>query len=37
MEAADVFYTAQDLWQFPRQPGGGVTAMMAPYYTSFTP
>jgi uncharacterized membrane protein (UPF0182 family) len=32
MEAADVFYSREDLWQFPRQPGGGGTAMMAPYY-----
>jgi uncharacterized protein len=38
MEAADVFYNREDLWQFPRQPAGdgvssmdGVTAM-APYY-----
>jgi len=32
MEAADVFYNREDLWQFPRQPGGGGTAMMEPYY-----
>src|SRR5881394_1779961 len=32
MEAADVFYNREDLWQFPRQPGGGGVAMMAPYY-----
>src|SRR5499426_1643483 len=32
MEAADVFYNREDLWQFPRQPGGGGTAEMAPYY-----
>ena len=32
MEAADVFYNREDLWQFPRQPGGGGTAVMAPYY-----
>ncbi|WP_141740091.1 UPF0182 family protein [Bosea sp. BIWAKO-01] len=32
MEAADVFYNREDLWQFPLQPGGGGTAMMAPYY-----
>ncbi len=32
MTAADVFYNREDLWQFPRQPGGGGTAMMAPYY-----
>jgi uncharacterized membrane protein (UPF0182 family) len=32
MTAADVFYNREDLWQFPRQPGGDGTAMMAPYY-----
>ena len=38
MEAADVFYNREDLWQFPRQPAGdGVSFMdgvttMAPYY-----
>jgi uncharacterized protein len=32
MEAADVFYNREDLWQFPRQPGGGGTTMMVPYY-----
>ncbi|RZM98405.1 hypothetical protein CWO91_37175 [Bradyrhizobium genosp. SA-3] len=38
MEAADVFYNREDLWQFPRQPAGdGVSSMdgittMAPYY-----
>jgi uncharacterized membrane protein (UPF0182 family) len=32
MEAADVFYNREDLWQFPRQPGGGGTARMVPYY-----
>ena len=32
MDAADVFYNREDLWQFPRQPAGGGTAMMAPYY-----
>jgi uncharacterized membrane protein (UPF0182 family) len=32
MEAADVFYNREDLWQFPRQPDGDGTAMMAPYY-----
>jgi uncharacterized protein len=32
MEAADVFYNREDLWQFPRQPGGDGIAMMAPYY-----
>jgi uncharacterized membrane protein (UPF0182 family) len=32
MEAADVFYNREDLWQFPRLPGGGAAARMAPYY-----
>ena len=38
MEATDVFYNREDLWQFPRQPAGdGVSSMdgittMAPYY-----
>jgi uncharacterized protein len=32
MTAADVFYNREDLWQFPRQPGGDGNAMMAPYY-----
>ena len=32
MEAADVFYNREDLWQFPRQPGGGGSATMEPYY-----
>lgn len=32
MEAADVFYNREDLWQFPRQPGGGGSALMVPYY-----
>jgi uncharacterized membrane protein (UPF0182 family) len=32
MEDANVFYNREDLWQFPRQPGGDGTAMMAPYY-----
>lgn len=32
MDAADVFYNREDLWQFPRQPGGGGIATMAPYY-----
>ena len=32
MEAAEVFYNREDLWQFPRQPGGGGTTLMAPYY-----
>jgi len=38
MEAADVFYNREDLWQFPRQPAGdGVSSSdgvvpMTPYY-----
>jgi uncharacterized protein len=32
MEAADVFYNREDLWEFPRQPGGAGTARMEPYY-----
>ena len=32
MEAADVFYNREDLWEFPRQPGGTGTARMEPYY-----
>ncbi len=33
MEAADVFYNREDLWQFPRQPDGdGGVALMVPYY-----
>jgi uncharacterized protein len=33
MQAADVFYNREDLWQFPRQPAGDVgTVPMAPYY-----
>src|SRR5713226_2080472 len=33
MQAADVFYNREDLWQFPRQPvGDGGTAPMVPYY-----
>ncbi len=32
MEAADVFYNREDLWQFPRLPGGGGSARMVPYY-----
>src|SRR2546429_3077938 len=35
MEAADVFYNREDLWQFPRQPGGGGTALMAPSYITI--
>jgi uncharacterized membrane protein (UPF0182 family) len=32
METAEVFYNREDLWQFPRQPGGDGIAVMAPYY-----
>jgi uncharacterized protein len=32
MEDANVFYNREDLWQFPRQPGGDGIATMAPYY-----
>jgi uncharacterized membrane protein (UPF0182 family) len=32
MGAAEVFYNREDLWQFPRQPGGDGIATMAPYY-----
>jgi uncharacterized membrane protein (UPF0182 family) len=33
MKAADVFYNREDLWQFPRQPGGDSgNAAMVPYY-----
>src|SRR6202158_3907268 len=32
MEAADVFYNREDIWQVPRRPGGDGIAMMAPYY-----
>src|ERR1700739_4274217 len=32
MDAAEVFYNREDLWQFPRQPGGDGVATMAPYY-----
>lgn len=32
MEAAEVFYNREDLWQFPRQPGSSGIAMMQPYY-----
>jgi uncharacterized protein len=32
MEAADVFYNREDLWQFPRQPGGDGVSVMTPYY-----
>lgn len=32
MEAADVFYNREDLWQFPREPSGNETTVMVPYY-----
>jgi len=32
MEAAEVFYNREDLWQFPREPGGGGITSMNPYY-----
>ena len=32
MEAADVFYNREDLWQFPREPGGDGATLMVPYY-----
>ncbi len=32
MEAADVFYNREDLWQFPRQPDGEGVSPMPPYY-----
>jgi uncharacterized membrane protein (UPF0182 family) len=32
MDAADVFYNREDLWEFPRQPGEGGTTRMEPYY-----
>ncbi len=32
MQAADVFYNREDLWQFPRQPTGDGATAMAPYY-----
>ncbi|MBN8939935.1 MAG: UPF0182 family protein [Rhizobiales bacterium] len=32
MEAADVFYNREDLWQFARQPAGRGTVPMVPYY-----
>src|SRR3974390_2371204 len=32
MEAAEVFYNREDLWQFPREPAGGGTTFMTPYY-----
>jgi hypothetical protein len=32
MVTADVFYNREDLWQFPRQPGGDGLSMMTPYY-----
>jgi uncharacterized membrane protein (UPF0182 family) len=41
MDAPEVFYNREDLWQFPRQPTGidsirgGDGAMMAPYYINM--
>src|ERR1700682_3809285 len=35
MEAADFFYNREDLWQFPRQPGGDGISPMAPYYINM--
>jgi uncharacterized membrane protein (UPF0182 family) len=32
MESPDVFYNREDLWQFPRQAGGGQAVPMVPYY-----
>jgi uncharacterized membrane protein (UPF0182 family) len=32
METAGVFYNREDLWQFPREPGGKGTNLMVPYY-----
>ena len=32
MDAAEVFYNREDLWQFPRQPGGDGISVMTPYY-----
>jgi uncharacterized protein len=32
MDSADVFYNREDLWQFPREPGGDGTTLMLPYY-----
>jgi uncharacterized protein len=32
MEAAEVFYNREDLWQFPREPGSGGIGAMKPYY-----
>jgi uncharacterized protein len=32
MKTAEVFYNREDLWQFPRQPGGNGIATMSPYY-----
>jgi len=32
MTSAEVFYNREDLWQFPRRPGGDGIAVMAPYY-----
>lgn len=32
MQDANVFYNREDLWQFPREPGGSAGAVMRPYY-----
>jgi uncharacterized protein len=32
MDAPEVFYNREDLWQIPREPNGGERATMAPYY-----
>jgi uncharacterized membrane protein (UPF0182 family) len=32
MDSPEVFYNREDLWQFPRQPEGGQSATMNPYY-----
>jgi len=32
MDTPEVFYNREDLWQFPRQPRDGNSAVMAPYY-----
>src|SRR5665811_2125284 len=31
-QQSHLFYNREDLWQFPRQPGGDGTSMMTPYY-----
>jgi uncharacterized protein len=33
MDSPEVFYNREDLWQFPRQPGGAQTATMGPVQT----